>query len=93
MQLRDRGIVLEDGRLDGCGRTQKIKIVPMRRLPGPADSPLGDGGHTPEAHGELFRAGREHKLNLLCGLPGVLDSKWMCGSASTRNHRPRGAVA
>ncbi len=27
----------------------------MRRLPGPADSPLCDGGHTPEAHVELFR--------------------------------------
>ncbi len=27
----------------------------MRRLPGPADCPLCDGGHTPEAHVELFR--------------------------------------
>src|SRR5664279_5211607 len=27
----------------------------MRRLPGPASSPLCDGGHTPEAHVELFR--------------------------------------
>jgi len=28
-----------------------------------------------------FGTGREHKLNLLCGLLGVLDSKWMSGSA------------
>jgi hypothetical protein len=27
----------------------------MRRLPGPADSPLCEGGYTPEAHHELFR--------------------------------------
>ena len=27
----------------------------MRRLPGPADSPLCDGDQTPEAHVELFR--------------------------------------
>ena len=27
----------------------------MRRLPGPASCPLCDGGHTPEAHPELFR--------------------------------------
>jgi hypothetical protein len=27
----------------------------MRRLPGPADSPLCEGVHTPEAHVELFR--------------------------------------
>jgi hypothetical protein len=29
-----------------------------------------------------FGTGREHKLNLLCGLFGVLDSKWMSGPAS-----------
>ena len=28
-----------------------------------------------------FGTGREHKLNLLCGLLGVLDSKWMSGPA------------
>ena len=28
-----------------------------------------------------FGTGREHKLNLLCGLFGVLDSKWMSGPA------------
>jgi hypothetical protein len=28
-----------------------------------------------------FGTGREHKLNLLCGLLGALDSKWMSGSA------------
>jgi len=28
-----------------------------------------------------FGTGGGHKLNLLCGLFGVLDSKWMSGSA------------
>jgi hypothetical protein len=40
-----------------------------------------------------FGAGREHKLNLLCGLFGVLDRKWMSGSAESRNHKPRGVLA
>ena len=53
----------------------------MRRLPGPASCPLCDGVKTPRLPLNCFGAGREHKLNLLCGLFGVLDSKWMCGSA------------
>ncbi len=40
-----------------------------------------------------FGTGREHKLNLLCGLFGVSDSKWMSGSAESRNQKPRGNVA
>jgi hypothetical protein len=28
-----------------------------------------------------FGTGSGHKLNLLCGLFGVLDGKWMSGSA------------
>jgi hypothetical protein len=34
---------------------KNTRIFPMRRLPGPADSPLCEGVHTPEAHVELFR--------------------------------------
>jgi hypothetical protein len=50
---------------------------------------LGDGGNS-EALLNCFGTGREHKLNLLCGLFGVLDSKWMSGSAGCRDHQPRG---
>jgi hypothetical protein len=53
----------------------------MRRLPGPASGPLGEGVKTPEAPVGLFRGCRGHKLNLLYALFGVLDRKWMCGSA------------
>jgi hypothetical protein len=53
----------------------------MRRLPGSAVSRLSEGVQTPEALSNCFGTGREHKLNLLCGLSGALDSKWMSGSA------------
>ena len=52
----------------------------MRRLPGPAGRPLCEGVKTPEAPVDCFGAGREHKLNLLCGLFGVLQQMdvWFC---------------
>src|ERR1700756_4553857 len=65
----------------------------MRRLPGPADCRLCERVQTPEALLYCFGTGREHQLNLLCGLCGVLDCKWMSGSARCRNHQPRGTVA
>jgi hypothetical protein len=49
----------------------------MRRLPGPASWPLCDGVKTPEAPVELFRGWQRTQTNLLCGLFGVLDSKWI----------------
>ena len=52
----------------------------MRRLPGPATSRLGEGA-LPRLTPNCFGTGREHQLNLLCGLCGVLDCKWMSGSA------------
>src|ERR1700690_2543445 len=42
---------------------------------------------------DCFGTGREHKLNLLCGLFGVLDCKWMSGPAGSRDHQPRGTRA
>jgi len=65
----------------------------MRRLPGPAVCRLSEGAHTPEALSKCFGTGREHELNLLYGLFGALDSKWMSGSAESGNHQPRGKVA
>ena len=64
----------------------------MRRLPGPAIRRLSEGDQTQRLSPNCFGTGSEHKLNLLCGLFGALDSKWMSGSAS-RNHQPRGTVA
>ena len=40
-----------------------------------------------------FGTGREHKLNLLCGLFGVSDCKWMSGPAGSRDQKPRGTGA
>src|SRR5215472_12165811 len=40
-----------------------------------------------------FGTGREHQLNLRCGLFGVSDRKWMSGSAWCRHHPPRGTIA
>jgi hypothetical protein len=42
---------------------------------------------------DCFGTGREHKLDLLCGLFGVLDCKWMSGPAGSRDHQPRGTGA
>jgi hypothetical protein len=42
---------------------------------------------------DCFGTGREHKLNLLCGLFGVLDCKWMSGPAGSRDQKPRGTGA
>ena len=53
----------------------------MRRLPSPAGRRLSEGDQTLEALFELFRDWQRHKLSLLGGLFGVLDSKWMSGSA------------
>jgi hypothetical protein len=52
-----------------------------RRLPGPAVWRLSEGNRTPRLSSNCFGTGREHKLNLLCGLFAVLDSKWMSGPA------------
>ncbi len=43
------------GSLKTCLRMKKHQDDSVRRLPGPASSPLGEGAHTPEAHHELFR--------------------------------------
>jgi hypothetical protein len=64
----------------------------VRRLPGSADDRLGDGGNSRGSHRFVFGTRREHKLNLLCGLFGVSDSKWMSGSAESGNQKPRGNV-
>lgn len=53
----------------------------MRRLPGPAGRRLSEGVKLQRLSPNCFGTGSEHKLNLLCGLLGVLDSKWMSGSA------------
>ena len=54
----------------------------MRRLPGPAVWRLSEGKiNLRRLSSNCFGTGREHKLNLLCGLFGVLDSKWMSGPA------------
>ena len=42
---------------------------------------------------DCFGTGKEHKLNLLCGLFGVSDCKWMSGPAGSRDHQPRGTGA
>jgi hypothetical protein len=79
------------GSVKTCLEIQDIRIIRCAGLPGPADDGLSDGA-TPEAPSVCFGTGREHKLNLLCGLFGVSDSKWMSGSAESRNHQPRGTV-
>ncbi len=43
------------GSLKTCLRIKKHQDYSVRRLPGPASSPLGEGAQTPEAHHELFR--------------------------------------
>jgi hypothetical protein len=53
----------------------------MRRLPGPAVRHWAKEFILRRLTTNCFGTGREHKLNLLCGLFAVLDSKWMCGSA------------
>ena len=53
----------------------------MRRLPGPASRPLCEGVKTPEAPAELFRDWQRTQTQSSARLFGVLDSKWMCGSA------------
>ena len=65
----------------------------MRRLPGSAVSRLSEGVQTPEALSNCFGTGREHKLNLLCGLSGALDSKWMSGSAGAGTKAERHCCA
>jgi hypothetical protein len=53
----------------------------MRRLPGPAGWRLSEGATLRRLSTDCFGTGSEHKLNLLCGLLGASDSKWMSGSA------------
>jgi hypothetical protein len=65
----------------------------VRRLPGPAGDELGEGYNLPRLPSVCFGTGREHKLKFLCGLFGVSNSKWISGSAESRNHQPRGTVA
>ena len=65
----------------------------MRRLPGPAGDGLSDGGNSGSHRFVSGLAENTNKLNLLCGLFGVSDRKWMSGSAESRNHKPRGTTA
>jgi len=65
----------------------------MRRLPGPAVADCAKERKLRRLSPNCFGTGREHQLNLLCGLFGVSDCKWMSGSAWRRNHQPRGTVA
>jgi hypothetical protein len=53
----------------------------MRRLPGPADADWAKEQKLRRLTTNCFGTGSEHKLNLLCGFFGALDSKWMSGSA------------
>src|SRR6266705_353981 len=61
-------------------RCAKVDSDPTNCAPSGARPGILCFSLTDDLHG-CFGAGREHKLNLLCGLFGVLDSKWMCGSA------------
>ena len=65
----------------------------MRRLLDPAGDELSEGDNLPRLPSICFGTGREHNLNLLRGLFGVSNSKWISGSAESRNHQPRGTVA
>ena len=65
----------------------------MRRLPGPADDGLSDGGNS---RGSLrFVSGlAENTHSIFCAESlESSDSKWMSGSAESRNHQPGGTTA
>src|ERR1039457_2007272 len=60
---------------------KNTRIFPMRRLPGPASSPLCDGVKTPEAPVELFRGWQrtqtQSSVRTLRGLRQQMDV-WFC---------------
>jgi hypothetical protein len=65
----------------------------VRRLPGPAGDGLSDGGNSRGSH--RFVSGLAENTNsIFCA--DSLESQTangMSGSAESRNHKPRGAVA
>ncbi len=60
---------------------KNTRIIPMRRLPGPASCPLGDGVKAPEAPVELFRGWQrtqtQSSVRTLRGLRQQMDV-WFC---------------
>jgi hypothetical protein len=63
----------------------------MRRLPGPADSRLGEGAKLRRLTTNCFGTGREHNSIICDGSPEARGSKWMSGSAwpgTTRREAP-----
>src|SRR5260370_39994677 len=60
---------------------KNTRIIPMRRLPGPADRPLCEGVKTPEAPVELFRGWQrtqtQSSVRTLRGLRQQMDV-WFC---------------
>ena len=64
----------------------------MRRLPGPVNHRPGDGGDSEGSLHDCFGTGSEHQLNLRRGLFGVLDRKWMSGSAEMQETVSREAL-
>src|ERR1017187_6157227 len=71
---------------------KNTRIFPMRRLPGPASSPLCDGVKTPEAPVELFRGWQrtqtQSSVRTLRGLRQQMDV-WFClmQESSAERHR------
>src|ERR1017187_7535270 len=60
---------------------KNTRIFPMRRLPGPASSPLCDGGNTSEAHVELFRGWQRTQTQSSVRTPRSLRQQmdvWFC---------------
>jgi hypothetical protein len=76
-----------------CQSMKKHQDHPVSRLPGPADDGLSDGGNS---SGSLrFVSGLAENTNsIFCADSSESsDSKWMSGSAESRNHKPRGTTA
>ena len=68
----------------------------MRRLPGPAIRPLCEGGHTPEAHHELFRDWQrtqtQSSATALRSLRLQIDV-WFCSRAGITGQEATNATA
>ena len=65
----------------------------MRRLPGPAVDRLSDGGNS-RGSLRIVSGLAENTNSIFCdGSSEPRDSKWMSGSAESRNHQPRGKRA
>jgi hypothetical protein len=63
----------------------------VRRLPGPAISPLCEGDQTPEAHHELFRDWQRTQTQSSATAPSEPEAANRClVLLESRNHRPRG---